>query len=397
MSRNDLMKPRVAEWSWRNPWVPLLTGLAAVLLAWLLPPFTSSIGVLVRLLLVLGGLVSAGGGIWLRLQFASWQLDARARSAGVVAFAALVPLVAFEAMDPAWDSARLVLGVLTGVAIAGAVLILLPSAPRRAVLSLLVLVHFGGILTAVTSVPPPNGEPPWLVMQAWSRFYRHYLMFMYLNNAYHFYSPDPGPPTLLWFYVEYDHGEGRWVKIPSRDQFSTRQEYQRRLALTESTNQVLPQLPQIPDPISEQRLSAGRKYDIPPHPFLAANVQFRPAIPYSQHMNASYARYVARHYPSTDDPQAEVTGVKVYRVVHTMLTPQQFNDGLRPNDATLNWVFYQGDFDPDGKLKDPKDPFLYWMIPVYRVAKQGRVSSTDPNDYVLFDYVGKHAQIKPQQ
>ena len=28
--------------------------------------------------------------------------------------------------------------------------------------------------------------------------FRHYLLFTYMNNAYHFYSPDPGPPTLLY-------------------------------------------------------------------------------------------------------------------------------------------------------------------------------------------------------
>ena len=30
---------------------------------------------------------------------------------------------------------------------------------------------------------------------------------MYLNNAYHFYSPDPGPATYVWFRIFYISNE----------------------------------------------------------------------------------------------------------------------------------------------------------------------------------------------
>jgi len=29
-----------------------------------------------------------------------------------------------------------------------------------------------------------------------------------------------------------------------------------------------------------------------------------------------------------------------------------------------------GKYDPDGKLLDPKDPFLFWHVPIVRVSKR---------------------------
>src|SRR5262249_8288704 len=70
-----------------------------------------------------------------------------------------------------WDSAALLFRVGTVVAAVGAVVVLLPSVGRRIVISLVILFHFGGILTAVTSVSPA----PWVVTQIWTRVYRPYL------------------------------------------------------------------------------------------------------------------------------------------------------------------------------------------------------------------------------
>ena len=47
--------------------------------------------------------------------------------------------------------------VLTGVALGGGILLLLPQAVRRLVLSVVIIFHFLGIATAITSVPPT----PW--------------------------------------------------------------------------------------------------------------------------------------------------------------------------------------------------------------------------------------------
>ena len=76
---------------------------------------------------------------------------------------------------------------------------------------------------------------------------------MYLNNAYHFYSPDPGPATYVWFRIFYVTNEidpesnqpklaGHWVKVPDVKDDGTHGyrvslEYQRHLSLTENVIQ----------------------------------------------------------------------------------------------------------------------------------------------------------------
>ena len=46
-----------------------------------------------------------------------------------------------------------------------------------------------GLANAITSPP----ATPWLTTQTWVRLFRPHLEFCYVNNAYQFYSPQPGP------------------------------------------------------------------------------------------------------------------------------------------------------------------------------------------------------------
>jgi hypothetical protein len=433
----------VDEWMGLAPWLLVGVGGGLTLLSLALPGWPGTFWVLLRVAPVVISLLAAGVAVWLRLRSAGQKLEERAASAGLVACAALVPLLGFIRLDPAWDVARLLLGVLTAVALIGALLLLLPSVARRVAVSLLVVFHFVGILTAVTSVPPPGSEPPWLVTTLWGRVFRPYLQFMYLNNAYHFYSPEPGPPELLWFHLAYTDGSERWVRIPERDQFFTRQEYQRRLALTESVNQLSPVTP--PDFAEgwQRRQYAGNAVT-PPIPVrwdLAANIQYREPLAYSKLMLSSYARHVAQTWPTSEKhPDAPLEGVKVYRVVHEMLLPGQINQGARASDPTLYTPYYQGEFDRDGNLLDgdfhpasvngQPDPaagapqhrshFLYWLIPVMRVPRgqvkdrnwvagvsdeeRSRIEATQethplvhevqPDETVVVDFTKLHARLK---
>ena len=43
-------------------------------------------------------------------------------------------------------------------------------------------------------------------MQAFNRVYNPYLQFIYQRNAYHFYSPDPGPASVLVFLLKTETG-----------------------------------------------------------------------------------------------------------------------------------------------------------------------------------------------
>jgi hypothetical protein len=59
-----------------------------------------------------------------------------------------------------------------------------------------------------------------------------------------------------------------------------------------------------------------------------------------------------------------VAAVKIYRVVHQILSPQQILDGLSPEDPMLYIPFFLGEYDAHGDLKNPEDPLIYWLIPI---------------------------------
>src|SRR5262245_29288757 len=351
MAHNGVVKRPVPTWSLANPWMIMSAGLALVAAGLIVPEPWKFISIFL-------GSVAVGGAVWLRLATAGWELEDRAKSSGLVTLAAVGAGVAGYVFNAdGWDSFAMVMSVAVGVALAGALLILMPPLARRLTISVLVLVHFGGIVTAVLSVPPPNGPAPFLVNAAWTYFYRNYFQFMYLNNAYHFYSPNPGPPSLLWFAIKYKDGQGRWVMLPAREQYRTRQDYQRYVALPEYVNQ--PAMPQPTGPFLTEmwklRVRAGVNLSIPPTPeeLVPPSSQFLLPNAYSQHMISSYARYVAHHFPSNLGPDDPVESVKVYRVLHNILGPDQMasmnEKGWSPTGLNTYAPFYLGEFDAEGK------------------------------------------------
>jgi hypothetical protein len=364
-----------------------------------------------RAALIFGGLVAAGAAVSRRLRSAGQEFEDRAVSAGVVFLAGVAAFQGYIGAGDA-DSLQMALGVLTAVAVAGSLLVLLPRGGRYVAVSLLVLVHFSSITTSVLSVPPPRSSPPWLLQTAWAHFYRPYSSFMYLNNAYHFYSPEPGPPTLLWFYVRYSDGSSRWVKLPSRADSPVPLHYQRMLALTESTNMINPELP--PDFLVRKyrRLNLAR----PPIPLLKSVVpgmlpseypdvpdtlQFQEPQEYSKKMVAGYVRYVARRYAHPEapagDPQAHVDGIKAYRVIHSIINAPDLAAGASPHAKTFDLPYFQGEFDTGGELKNTNDPLLYWLIPIQawpRDADKLKVfnAPVSPHkDFDVRDYLEVHA------
>jgi hypothetical protein len=366
-----------------------------------------------RVVLVVVGALAAGGAVAIR-----------PRSAAILGSAALAAFLASVALSPApgsaedpWDSARRLAQVLTAVAAVAAVLLLLPRAVRRTVVSLVILFHFGGIVTAVTAAQPS----PWLSGQIWTYIYRPYLYFMYLNNAYHFYSPEPGPASLLWFRIEYENDEvdgqvvknWRWVKVPYLDKdtgnpvpWRPKVDYTRRLSLAESTNQPSIPLPEdVLNRLAQRRVNAGQIRRIPTHPDLPLGAQFREPNQFSKYWMGAYARHVACTYPHEEKPHLKVTGVKIYRVVHRLPDPQELTAGLDIYDPATYWPFYQGDYDAEGKMKPyydleldgskrlDRDPFLYWLIPIARFPSDKPKVEEEPPIRVLVN----KAKARPQQ
>jgi hypothetical protein len=299
----------------------------------------------------------------------------------------------------AWDSMRLFLSAASLVVLLAAGLYALPVKWRRAGVSGLAVLHLAGICTAALGAPPE----PWAVAQLWLRFYRPYLEFMYLNNAYRYYSPDPGPPSLLWFRVEYASKDGkeiysRWVYLPDLDTEKGRSRhplgliYQRRLSLTQNTEPSLQSQPTIRDNDGVQRMNPAFQarslyapqehlgpgvplghggappspnYPIIPfHPEIRADFQYQHPNAFSKQLFSTYARHVLSQ-PHPKYPDAVPTTVKIYRVIHQIMQPGDYSRGSHPTDMTLYVPYYEGEYDTAGKLTPAaqRDPFLYWLVP----------------------------------
>lgn len=388
----SLSAPRPWQQALSRPWPILLaalvaTGLALVLLQahWL----TTLGGILLA-----AGLVLAGAAVSRRLQTATWHLEQRIESAGVVAAAALVAFVAFLAAGDSARSVAMFCKVLAVVALVGSVFVLLPTALRHLLVSLLVVFHFSGILAATTAVAPANSHIPWLTAQAWPRVYGPYLEFIYMTNAYHFYSPDPGPPSLLWFRVEFEGGKVVWFKVADRKTSPIGLHYQRMLALAEYVNVPNMRLPFNEDEKRQFENMTGKElphdtwerilhrhnlgYELTPGTdpiplvpidFLPLNVQYQEPQDSAKQLIASYARHVAHTVKDPDDPARPVRRVKFYRVTHNLLLPAELAAEQNPYNPVRYWPYYWGTYDPDGKLLDPTDPYLYWYLPISMVPR----------------------------
>lgn len=404
------------EWYFTGPYRLTIAGVVLSCLANALHPFDGW-AILVRVVLLVSGVLLAAGAVAWGLRTFGSDTIGRSRAAVLVAVANLSVLASYLALHQEWqpmrsvvpilrsvtpgpvtqewDSMRMVFVVLWWIGVAGAILAYLPAIGRKIVVSLAIVFHFGGITTAVLAVNVGGSPAPWIPTTLWNQVYRHYLTFAYLNNAYHFYSPEPGPPTLVWFHIEYEDGSRRWKKLVNRDDYPTRVQYQRMLAVTESVNRFSGDMPFQLQGVLLQRYQKGFEDDLK----MAVN-DIRPAIDQSQwyhqphalteHYLASYVRFVARTVKSEYKPASPVKHVRVYKLWHRILDPREMRAGLNPTDPTAFLVWYMGQYDRDGKPTfDAKkhhpqplrymtlengewvekvrlpDPFLFWHLPIY--------------------------------
>jgi hypothetical protein len=358
-----------------------------------------------RLLLVFAGAVTAGAAVSMRPDL--WQ---------AWALSALAALLAVAGTPEHWDSFRLLFGVLTAVAATGALIATASPRWRYRVASALIFFHFGGIFLATVS-PSPS---PWLVDQTFTRVYVPYLQFTYLRNAYHFYSPQPGPASLDVFMLKTEVGreygvpryEYKWVILPLRPK-DVRDplglSYVRRLSLTEQTAQVVPGVilyegAEQSDVLVRRRRLAER---IPGEPYYPLHPAVHPAAQYAV-PRPDVMRYIipsyAQHVILENTPDAETaarTSVKVYRIEHEMLTVQEYVKGADPFHPITYRPYFLGEFrfepdptDPDHRrtritLADPQEKLLYWLVPI--LPRAGGPGFNDPTGKDYDDYLSAHA------
>jgi hypothetical protein len=351
-----------------------------------------------RALLACAGLFIAGCAVSMRPGwFGGWLCGA---ACGLLGYGVGLPRAAgtewylwaprdwFASVPNAWDSVQLFFGAATAIGLIGALWTRLPARAIKLCMLAWVAYHFAGILSAITS-PPPT---PWLADQYWKRIGSPYLQFAYFNNAYQFYSPDPGPATELWLCIEYrpagsgdDPGAERefeWHYVPRRedhfiDPFGV--SFYRRLSLTENVAQF--QGPNyMPLPAEQQGMLARRESATRLNPDRAIKrmgwtVELERRVPnelVTRHVLPSFARHFAKEYAR---PGKEVHSIKIYRTLHMITTLSQFRGydpnmgqqvmGADPYMPNLYLPYFQGEFDAKGQLLDSTEPLLYWLVPLF--------------------------------
>ena len=276
------------------PFPVLLAGMGAIAAAWLLGAALAGGAPVARAILISLGVLAVGAALAAGLPYFGGTLEGRLAAAGMWLLGTVVTVVARMALDPAWDSIALLFRILTLVTVIAAVLTALPTGWRRLGISLLIVFHLGGLFTAVVNVPPPNGNAPWVAMQLWTRIYRPYLTVTNLNNGYHFYSPEPGPCSLVWVRVEFADGATCWRRIPDHKTCRNHLERRRYGSLATTLGQTAPTPPQALDELIPRRIEAGRMHN-PPIPMgdMPPGAQYREPMMPAKMMLASYARFVA--------------------------------------------------------------------------------------------------------
>jgi hypothetical protein len=417
-----------------RPWTLLLLGLALTGGGFVLSAVPFPAG---RALVLVAGLLLCLVAVARHLRGAGWDFPERLESAGMTALVGVTGAVAYFAMDD-WGSGQLFCGFLVLFSLVGSLLLLLPTLARKVALSLIVLFHFTGMVVTFSSVDPG----PWLSKQLWMRVYRPYLQFLYMTNAYRFYSPDPGPAPLLWFAVHYDDGTWKWHRLPDRASSPVGMHYQRMLALPQHTITPMPRLPyraweldtpSVHDEIKDakQRLKSEKRYRnvfdswevivqrrgtgstlkyggqrIPIVPFedLNESSQYSEPQEVSKLLISSVAKHLLHNALPADNPEARPRSVKVYRVIQRLLSPGEVAKGVDPRQKDKYFPYFLGEFDTQGHLVNPNEPFLYWYLPVVFVPPSYfeqppdrvptvRVGAPAPPGAKLLDCLEIHAAV----
>jgi hypothetical protein len=209
-----------------------------------------------------------------------------------------------------------------------------PSRRVRWLVSLLVVAHFFAIGTAVTSYSAPNFPAPQLAVAA-SVPMQPYLQSTFLNNAYRFFAPNPGTPTVMWLRLQHEDRTVRWLELPRPPDASLiRANYQRRLNLALQVGQQI-----VPDPDRKGKLQ-----------FTATGVTCLASV--VRHVAHSGAKSLA------DGKAVPVSSVGVYIVQHAPIMPQQVRDGWTPIDLRTYQAVFVGAFNAEGERIDKNSDLI---------------------------------------
>jgi hypothetical protein len=198
------------------------------------------------------------------------------------------------------------------------------SRGTRLLVSGLVVFHLVGVMVAPISTPPQFAGPPSILGSELQRVYRPYITAMFLDHAYKFFAPNPGPSHLLRYDLYFADGTKRVNAddqlLPDRFHHWPRLLYHRHFMLTEFLNDGRPIDAWVPEAATSAPTTAGTGEVLPP-PNLGA--------PYVQPYLRSFAAYLARKH--------QAQRVELYYRIHLLPAPRDVLEG-KPLDAAESYV-----------------------------------------------------------
>jgi hypothetical protein len=180
-------------------------------------------------------------------------------------------------------------------------------------------------------------------MKQLTSVFRPYLKFMWLDNAYRFYAPEPGATEVIWFYLRYQDGSARWYQVPRREDFTLRMPFQRYMSVAlHATMKTESKV--VPFKEDASALTVALRENRPKLKYVLDST----GLIYFQ----SYVRHVARKHAAHPATHAPLAAVDVYRVTYELRGPFDVRQNIDMYDPRLVTVHAFGSFDPGGTLID---------------------------------------------
>jgi len=191
-----------------------------------------------------------------------------------------------------------------------------------------------------------GGTP--FVMRQLSSHFRPYLKTMWLDNAYRFYAPDPGPTDVLWYHLRYEDGSTRWTQVPRREDFYFRMPFQRHMSIALLASMMMEQ-----EPVSAKDDSASLAR------ILVSNQPVMRTVltPGGEIFFRSYARHVGRTEKKHPMSGAALVSMECYLVKYLIRSPFDMRMNVDMYDPRMLRIYLVAIFTPEGLICSPQEGF----------------------------------------
>lgn len=171
---------------------------------------------------------------------------------------------------------------------------------------------------------------------------RPYLDFLWLTNAYRFFSPDPGASNVVWFRIAFKDKTAQCVQLPEKRDFNWRMPLQRQVSL------AMLLLMNTENVMREDEATAARMMSDNRPSFK------RQFSPYGEAILQSFIRHVSRDARySKSASGAEIESIDVFSCDYGIREPGHVRMNWDMYDPRLLTAYFVGRFLPDGKWKEP--------------------------------------------